>query len=228
MCDPKKLFLSLSFTAVTCLTAGATTVVIDDHFDDGVVTGWIGQGNTRTFSAQNISETGTIISSEVIPTQTNTHRGIISTDSFDPDAESGGFTMRFDVSSVAGTPGANGYFIGGVTDNSIFFRDVSARNFGLTFFGQDARTGSQGGFGLAYGDNNGANPSDFLFANSDAQGDVQLASFQDGFNALVIATPTGWSYSIEGLSSVAGTAMAFSDSGTWAAAGADYATLFGA
>ena len=220
--------LCLTITAASCLTAGATTTVIDDDFDDGTVTGWTGAGNTRTFSAQNITEAGTVISSETVATQSNTHRGIISTDSFNPDAESDGFTMRFNVSSIAGTPGANGYFIGAVNDNAGFFRDAGLSNFGLTFFGQDARTGSLGGFGLAYGDNNGPGAADALLGNSDAQGDVQLASFQDGFDALVTATPTGWSYSIDGLNTSAGDAATFADSGTWAAAGSDYATLFGA
>ena len=177
---------------------------------------------------ENITETGSILSSEVVATQTNTHRGIVSTTSFDPDAESGGFTMSFNVSSVAGTPGANGYFIGGVTDNSVFFRDASALNFGLSFFGQDTRTGSAGGFGLAYGDNNGASAADFLIANSNAQGDVQLASFQDGFSATIVADPVNWSYTIDGLNNATGTATTFSDTGTWAAAGIDFAAQFGA
>lgn len=218
----------LAFTAAACLPAGATTTVIDDHFDDGTVTGWVSQGNGVAFSAHNLTETGTLLSSEVVPSASNANRGIVSTTSFDPDAESAGFSMTFNVSSITGTPGANGYFIGAVTDDSVFFRDGSALNFGLTFFGQNARTGSAGGFGINYGDNNGSSASDFIIANSDSQGDVQLASFQDGFTAFIVADPTTWSYSIEGLNTAAGAAVTFSDSGTWAAAGTDFATLFGA
>ena len=224
----KKNFIFTIIGLAACLPASATSVVIGDHFDDSTVTGWAGQGNTRTFSAQNITETGTILSSEVVATQTNTHRGIVSSTSFNPDAEAGGFSMRFSVSSISGTPGANGYFIGAVGDDSVFFRDASTSNFGLTFYGQDARTASLGGFGINFGDNNGSAPSDFLLGNSNAQGDVQLTSFQDGFDASFTANPLGWSYSIDGLNDAAGTPTAFAGTGTWADAGTDFATQFGA
>lgn len=220
-----------TLTLLSLLTLGlqsaVATVVINDHFDDGTVTGWMSQGNARTFSAHNITESGTVLASEVVATQTNTNRGIVSTTSFDPAEAGGGFSMNFSVAGIAGMPGANGYFIGAVTDDSVFFRDGSARNFGLTFFGQDGRTGSGGGFGLAYGDNNGAGAADFMIANSDAQGDVELASFADGFDATFTVDLAGWSYAIDGLNTSAGAATSFADTGTWAAAGTDFATLFG-
>ncbi len=67
-------------------------------------------------------------------------------------------------------PQANGFFIGLARNNDVFHRDGSTRNFRLTFFSQDPRTGSLGGFGLSYEDNNGATPVDLLLGNSDAQG----------------------------------------------------------
>ncbi|MEZ5301494.1 MAG: hypothetical protein R3F11_12720 [Verrucomicrobiales bacterium] len=36
-------------------------MVIDDHFDDGTVTGWQSVGNVRTFSAHNITESGSVL-----------------------------------------------------------------------------------------------------------------------------------------------------------------------
>ncbi len=222
---PALVSLSAATMIALAATVGATSVVIDDDFNDGVVTGWMGQGNTRTFSAHNISESGSVITSEVIPTQSDTYRGIVSTTSFNPSAEAGGFTMSFLVASQGPpAPGANGTFIGAVGANTDFFRNLD--NFGLTFFGTDSRTGSGGGFGLIYGDNNGTNPSDFVFGNSDAQGDVELASFQDGFSATIDANLSGWSYLITGLSNAAGTPATFSDSGTWTAAGTSFAALF--
>lgn len=147
--------LPLSWAAAYCLMVPlqtiASTVVIDDHFDDGTVTGWMSQGNTRTFDAHNITESGSILSSEVLATQSNTNRAIVSEGTFDPG--DGGFGMSFVVTGIDGTPGANGFFAGAVSGNDIFFRDTSLINFGLTFFGQNARTASGGGFGLIYADN---------------------------------------------------------------------------
>ena len=90
---------ALAATAASCLTAAATTTVIDDHFDDGTVTGWQSMGNNRTISAHNITETGSILTSEVVATQSDTHRGVVSTTPWDPSAESGGFSMTFVVAS---------------------------------------------------------------------------------------------------------------------------------
>jgi hypothetical protein len=215
-----------SFAVAT--EASATTVVIDHDFDDAAVTGWMSQGNPRTFSAHNITENASVLPSEVVPAQTDTHRGIVSTTSFDPNAESGGFTMTFVVTSHGPpAPGANGFFIGAVADNSGFFRNSD--NFGPTFFGTSVpnRTGSASGFGLVFGDNNGGAGADFILGDSDAQGDVEISSFQDGFSAIIAASPTGWFYNITGLNNAAGTPTTFAGHGTWAAAGTDFATLSG-
>lgn len=213
-------------SALAIAPAAATTVVINDDFSDGTVTGWMSQGNGQGIDAHNITESGSVLVSEVVANQGNTNRGIVSVASFDPGSD--GFSMDFVVASVANTPGANGYFIGAVNGNDAFYRDADLRNFGLTFFGQNARTGSGGGFGLHYADNNGGAPSLHILGNSDTGGDVDLPSLQDGFSASVQTDTTGWSYSIDGLSTAAGVAQVFADSGTWADAGTDYATLFGA
>lgn len=199
--------------------------LIDDHFDGETVSGWIGQGNGQTFSAQNIAQTNSVITSEVTATAANVNRGIVSEASFDPSA-SGGFTMTFEVESVSATPGANGYFIGLVRDNDVFYRDATTRNFGLTFFGIDARTNSFGGFGLGYGDNNGPTGAEFRFGNSDEQGDVDLNSFSDGFTAVVRVNPDGWSYEITDLQNAAGTETLFTGSGAWTDSGTDFDALF--
>ena len=199
--------------------------IIDDDFDAAEVSDWIGTGNTRTFSEHNITQAESVITSEVIATQSNTNRSITSETSFEPSA-AGGFSITFVVDNIGGQPGANGYFMGIVRDNDLFFRDATTKNFGLAFFGQDPRTGSVGGFGLIYGDNNGSAPSDFLLANSDEQGDVDINSFSDGFTATIHVDPTGWSYEITGLSDAAASEKVFTDNGTWEEAGTDFATLF--
>ena len=204
--------------------AGAQ-IILDDDFDAAEVSGWIGQGNTRTFSAQNLSQAGSVITSEVVATQSNTNRGIVSTTSFEP-AATGGFRMTFIADSVSTAPGANGYFVGLVRENDVFHRENTTKNFGLAFFGQDSRTASGGGFGLIYGDNNDAAASDFLLGNSDAQGDVELASFLDGYTASVSVDEGGWSYEITGLRNAAGTEMSFADTGSWGEAGTTFAALW--
>jgi arylsulfatase A len=204
---------------------GHSQIILDDHFDDAEVSGWVGQGNTRTFSAQNITQTGSVLTSGVVATQTNTNRSIVSTTSFAP-AATGGFRMTFVADSVSTAPGANGYFIGLVRENNVFHRDASTKNFGLAFYGQEARTGSSGGFGLIYGDNNNTASADFILGNSDAQGDVDMASFLDGFTATVSVDETGWAYEITGLLNSAGANTTFTDSGTWALSGTDFNSLW--
>ena len=213
--------------AITAGLANAATaqIILDDHFDGAVVSGWIGQGNSRTFSAQNLTQAGSVITSEVVATQSNTNRGFVSTASFEP-AATGGFRMTFVADSVGTAPGANGYFIGLVRENNVFHRDASTKNFGLAFFGQDPRTGSSGGFGLVYGDNNVGDPADHQLGNSNAQGDVNLASFLDGFTAVVMVDATGWSYEITGLRNSGGTDTTFTGHGTWTAAGTSFGTLW--
>ncbi|MGI9239424.1 MAG: hypothetical protein ACR2RV_01405 [Verrucomicrobiales bacterium] len=220
--------LSLAVSGMVSLTlismAGAQ-VIIDDDFDAAEVDGWIGQGNIRAFSEQSLSQAESVLTSEVVATETNTNRGIVSESSFEPSA-TGGFSLTFAVDNVGGQPGANGYFIGLVRDNDQFFRDATTKNFGLAFFGQDARTGSLGGFGLIYGDNNATASSDFQLANSDAEGDVDINSFLDGFTATVSVGPDGWAYEITGLMDAVLTEKVFMGAGTWADAGTDFETLF--
>ena len=210
---------------VTFIHSADAQIIIDDDFDAPEVSGWVGQGNTRTFSEQTITQADSVITSEVVATQSNTNRGIVSETSFEP-AATGGFSLTFVVDSVGGQPGANGYFIGIVRNNDQFFRDATTKNFGLAFFGQDPRTMSVGGFGFVYGDNNGTAASDFLLGNSDAQGDVDIGSFSDGFSATINVDPDGWSYEITGLLDAAATEVVFMATGTWAEAGTDFETLF--
>jgi hypothetical protein len=219
--------MSLGLVGLIGLTTPlAAQTIVDDDFDDEVVTGWMSQGNIRTYSAHKITETDSVLTSEVIPTQSDTNRGIVSTTAFDPSSLAGGFKMTFIVTSQGPpVPSANGYFIGIVSDNQSFFRELP--NFGMVFFGLETRTRSMGGFSVIYGDRNGTAPADFIFDNSDAQGDLELASFQDGFTAVIEANAGGWNYSLTGLKTAAGVEMDFSGNGTWAEAGTDFATLFG-
>lgn len=215
-----------AFAILLFLTGlGSAQTIIDDDFDAPAVSGWVSQGNTRTISDHNITQAGSILSSEVVATQTNTNRGIVSETSFEP-AATGGFTLTFVVESVSTQPGANGCFLGLVRESDVFHRDSSTRNFGLAFFGQDPRTGSAGGFGIIYGDNNGSGSSDFQLANSDSQGDVDPESFRDGFTATISTDLEGWSYEITGLLDAAGSETTFTDTGTWADAGTDFASLW--
>ena len=142
----KKTLLS-SLIIGLAAPAFATTVVIDDHFDDGTVTGWQSLGNGLG-ATHNISETGSVLTSEVIATQpnNNTHRGVVSTTSFAPATAADGFSMTFVVASQGAlAPGANGMFLGVTSDSSTFFRTAPTSSFGLTFFGHAARTQSNGG-----------------------------------------------------------------------------------
>jgi len=222
---PAQLALvGLAVSFATCSPIAAQTI-IDDHFEGAQVSGWVGQGNSRGFSAHNVSQAGSVITSEVLATQSDTNRGIVSAVSFEP-AATGGIRMTFVADRVSAQPSANGYFIGLVREAGVFHRDASTRNFGLAFFGIDGRTGSAGGFGLVYGDNNNTASADFQLADSDAQGDVDPASFLDGFTATINADPDGWSYEITGLKTAAGSDTVFAGSGSWAAAGTDFNTLW--
>ena len=195
-------------------------IVIDDHFDDGIANGWVSQGNNQA-ATHNISEADSRIVSEVIASASNSNRGIASTTGFDP-LENDGFSLTFVVDSVEQSPQANGFFLGLVGDNSVFYRDGATRNFGLTFFGTESRTNSAGGFGLNFGDNFGSTGAELRLADDDAQ----LASFRDGFTATIQTDPLGWAYEIVGLSNPAGTPTVFSATGNWADAGTTFANLF--
>ena len=91
------------------MAAASGGTLIDDHFDDELVTGWESIGNSLG-ATHNITESGTTLTSEVIATESNlnTNRGIINTTAFDPKADADGFTMTFEVTSQTGPePGAN-------------------------------------------------------------------------------------------------------------------------
>ena len=191
-------------------------VIIDDHFDAGTA-GWISQGNNRTVT-HNITAADSVLTTEVIATQSNSNRGIASAASFDP-LEGDGFSATFVVDSVAQAPEANGFFLGVVGDDGVFYRDATTRNFGLTFFGTETRTNSGAGFGLNFGDNFGPAGAELRLA----EGDAQLASFLDGFTATIRANTTSWSYEITGMNDPTGTPTVFNGSGTWT----DFGTRFG-
>lgn len=196
------------------------TILIDDHFDDDEVTGWKSQGNSIAAS-HNLTETGTILSSEIIATQANSNRGTVSEFSFDPIA-SGGFSVTFVVDQVSQAPEVNGMFLGLVGDNSVFYRDGSTRNFGLSFFGLDARTNSQGGFGLNFGDNFGAAGAQLRLTN----GDLQMSSLQDGFTATIAVDQLGWRLEITNVQNQAGIPVVIDQQGFWNEAQTSFEDLF--
>ncbi|MDG2014840.1 MAG: PEP-CTERM sorting domain-containing protein [Pirellulaceae bacterium] len=223
----KKLILAGSFSALIVPTTLAT-VIINDDFDDGTVTGWQSLGNPLG-ATHNLTESGSSLTSEVIASQTNlnTHRGIVSDASFNPAAEAGGFTMTFVVNSQGvPAPGANGMFLGLTNSDSVFFRTAPTSSFGLSFFGHSARTQSNGGVSLVTNDVGSAGSAGaglILDANPTS---IQLASMQDGFTAVIGANPVGWSFSLTGTNDTGGAPTTISNSGTWADAGSDYATVF--
>ncbi len=195
-------------------------ILIDDHFEDDFVANWISQGN-RIGAIHNIIEAGSLLQSEVLATAGNTNRGIASTVPFDP-LESSGFSLTFVVDSLAQTPEVNGLFLGIVGDNSVFYRDGTTRNFGLTFFGIDARTNSTGGFGLNFGDNFGPTGAEMRLHSDD----LQLASLQDGFTATIAANPLGWQLEISEVQDFGGTPTVFEQDGSWTDSGTTFDTLF--
>ena len=211
--------INVQFGTAVAPTDG--NVLIDDHFDDGSTDGWIGQGNTRT-ATHNITGADSLIQSEVVGTQSNSNRGLASMLSFDP-LKNDGFSLTIEVDSVDQAPEVNGFFLGIASDNSVFYRDSSMRNFGFTFYGTESRTNSNGGFGLNFGDNFGATGAELRLAEDDAQ----IASFQDGFTATVRADALGWQFEITGMTNLAETSTVFAGSGSWAAAGTTFQTLFG-
>ena len=217
-----KSLLTCAGAILASVSLSSAQIVIDDDFDVAEVSGWIGTGNIRTFSAQNTTQAGSVLTTEVIATQSNTNRGIASTASFDP-VESGGFTLTFVVDSVAQPPTVNGFFLGLVGDTSGFYRDGTTRNFGLTFYGTEARTNSFGGFGLNFGDNFGPTGAELRLGD----GDAQLASFLDGFTATIRADPLNWHFEITGLSDITATPIVFTGTGSWADAGTTSDALFG-
>ena len=197
-------------------------VLIDDHFDDDLSAMWISQGNTAG-ATHNITESDSVLRSEVVGAAANSNRGVASNLAFDP-TENEGFSLTFVVEGVLQTPEANGFFVGIVGDNSVFYRDGTTRNFGLTFYGQEARTNSAGGFGLNFGDNFGATGAEIRLSN----GDFQLASLLDGFSATIAVTQLGWELEISGVLDSGGSPLVVDREGAWADSGTEFDSLFGA
>lgn len=197
------------------------TILLDDHFDDENPAGWISQGNPIATTTQ-ITEANSLLEISVNASAANSNRGLASVLAFDPSLNNG-FTVTFVVDSLDQRPEVNGYFLGIVGDNSVFYRDANTRNFGLTFFGTESRTNSESGFGLNFGDNFGASGASLRLADSD----LELASFLDGFTATISADLIGWNIMINGLNSPAGSPTFLTESGTWAASGTTFSELFG-
>jgi hypothetical protein len=222
-------FQHVSLLAVALSTPSllATSIILDD-FDDNTVTGWSSLGNPLG-ADHNITESGSNLTSEVIANQANlnTHRGIVSDTSFNPAAEAG-FSATFVVTSQGAlAPGANGMFLGLTNDNVTFFRTAGVNSFGLTFFGHGTRTNSVSGVSLVTNDiGAGGSATEGLIIDANPSS-IQLASFQDGFTATLGADPAGWFFSVTGVNDTGGTPTTISESGTWADAGSDYATVFG-
>lgn len=211
--------LEVLFTTAESPVEGS--VILDDHFKNDDPSGWISQGNAIAANHA-ITEALSSIQSTVTALASNSNRGIASSLSFDPSAKDG-FSLTFVVDEVAQAPEVNGYFLGVVGDNSVFYRESSTRNFGLTFFGTESRTDSLNGFGLNFGDNFGATGAEVRLFD----GDVQLDSFLDGFTATMEANPLGWRLTLNGLASAAGVPIFIAESGTWSEAGTSFEALFG-
>ena len=216
-------------TALGACAAGQ--IIIDDDFDDDVITGWQSLGNTLG-ATHAITESGSLLTSNVVASQgnLNTHRGIVSTTAFDPVTDgAGGFSMTFVVSSQGSlAPGANGMFLGLTSSDSVFFRTSPTSSFGLTFFGHATRTQSNSGVSLVTDDlGTGGSTVEGLILDSNPNS-IQLASFQDGFTATLHADPAGWSFEVSEINNSGGAPTTLSKSGTWAAAGTDYVSVFSA
>ena len=214
---------------VALATHSPAQVILDDHFDDNLVTGWQSLGNALG-ATHSITESGSLLTSNVVANQgnLNTHRGIVSTTTFDPvTAGSAGISMTFVVSSQGAlAPGANGMFLGLTSSDSVFFRTTGTTSFGLTFFGHVTRTRSNNGVSLVTNDlGNGGSAVEGLILDANPNS-IQLESFQDGFTATINLDPAGWSYTISDVNDSTGTPSTISKAGTWAAAGTDFASVF--
>lgn len=203
--------------------------IIDDHFDDESSAPWSSLGNSLGAN-HTITEIGTTLRSEVVANQSNwnTHRGIVSQTTFDPTSLADGFRLIFEVDAQGPLmPGANGFFLGLTSSSTTFFRSNGVSSFGLTFFGNTARTRSNNGVSLVTDDiGNGGSATEGIILNANPN-TIQLSSLQDGFTATIEATPSGWSFSINDINNPSGSPVLIEQSGTWAAAGTSYAQIFG-
>lgn len=208
---------------------GLSAAIIDDHFDDGDASGWVSAGNPLGAN-HIISETGTTLRSEVVATQPNlnTNRGIASNDSFDPSSLADGFRMVFEVTSQGPlTPGANGLFLGLSSSSTDFFRNPGISSFGLVFFGNEARTQSNNGVSLVTDDiGNGGSATEGIILDANPN-TIQLSSLQDGFTATIEASPSGWSFSINGTNNPSGSPVLIEQSGSWSDSETSFTEIFG-
>jgi hypothetical protein len=97
------LLAAMSPLALALVRAAPGQIILEDHFDAPAVSGWVSQGNTQVFSAHRITQAGSVITSEVVPTAGNTNRGIVSEASFAPAATEA-FTMTFVADSISTQP----------------------------------------------------------------------------------------------------------------------------
>ena len=156
----------------------------------------------------------------------NQNGGVASIASFSPSSQGihATFVLKGLFNADTGDfarPTANGLFMGVVANNAAFYR--ASNNFGLGFFGQEARTASSAGFGLIAGDRNGGAPSDHFFDD----GDIDLESFSDGCTVTITADPEGWSYEIHDVLDLDLNEVIFSNSGKWTDAGTSFEEVFG-
>jgi hypothetical protein len=217
----RSLLCLLLFSLPSASTQAQTRIA--DDFDDGEWESmWVVQSNS--VGSTELTEADGMIADL---NSGNCHNGgIASIATFSPIDQGikATFVLNSVVSPETGDPartGANGLFLGVVGDNDAFFR--SKPNFGLVFFGNENRTHSAAGFGLISGDNNGGNPSDFIFDDHDIDPD----SFSDGFTAIITANEAGWSYEVIGLLDVDLVETTYSNSGSWADAGTTFQEIFG-
>ena len=210
-----KSLLLVVVAAVMSSNAIAQSFV--DDFDSGDINDrWLVQRNA-VGTVEIAQEDGHGV---VTASTANANGGLASVASFDPLSD--GIYVKFVISEVMGARNANGFLVGVVDDNSVFHRNTN--NFGIAAFGQEARTASGDGFSLIVGDQNAANPSDFILDEGEA---VDRASFEDGFTVTLTADVTGWSYVIEGLQDVDLVDQNYENMGTWADAGTTFEEIFG-
>lgn len=220
MTSMRKLFsLAMTMALLSFIhpvaNAQFSTVVIDDHFENGdLATGGVNGG--FTLRSNGVGGTGSASESGTIATMTttggNNNSGIVSNTSFDAAGQPIGFRMNFDIPSVSSDPQNNGMFLGLQDDGTSFFR--STKNFGLVFSGTESRTSSGAGFGFGINDNGSGG-----FSSTFDDADLQLSSLQDGFMASITATLDGWEYVIDGVNDTGGSPTTFSNSNTWVASG---------
>ncbi|MBL7140107.1 MAG: sulfatase-like hydrolase/transferase, partial [Planctomycetes bacterium] len=201
---------------------GEPVTLIDDPFNGSVVAdsdgaGAVGGGfnfQANSGAAGNMTAVESGGAATVTVAGGNTaNGGLVSAAAFDAAAQDA-FRMTFEILSVGSLPTSNGHFLG-LADTDLqtgvtFFRDATAtKNFGFVFFGDEAKTGSGGGFGLVK-DDIGSPGADVIFASADVTSD----SYLDGFTASFTLDADGWYYEVAGLSGGTHTGA-----GLWTAAG---------